>query len=72
MELVFTLITYLGLQTVDESFFRNIDDCKYFAERINKQPSVPNRTAGQDVPKTRSYTAVCEPRKIDTKKVKVY
>jgi len=72
MELVFALITYLGLQTVDESFFRNIDDCKYFAERINKQPSVPNRTTGQDVPKTRSYTAVCEPRKIDIKKVKVY
>ena len=72
MELVFALVTYLGLQVVDTSFFRSIDDCKYFSERINNQPSVPNRTAGEDVPKTRSYTAVCEPRKINLKRSKVY
>jgi hypothetical protein len=72
MELVFALITYLGFQTVDESFFRSIDDCKYFASRINKQPAVPNKIIGEGIPKIRKYIAVCEPRKINTKKTKVY
>jgi hypothetical protein len=53
-------------------YFRNIDDCKYFASRLNQQPAVPNRTAGEDVPKRRSYTAVCEPSLIDPKRVKLY
>lgn len=45
-------------------YFNNIDNCKYFASRFNNQPPVPNRTAGEDEPKTRSYTAVCEPARI--------
>ena len=36
MELVFALITYLGIQKLDTSYFRSIDDCLYFAVRINK------------------------------------
>ncbi len=72
MELVFALVTYLGFQVIDTSYFRSIDDCKYFSERINKQPPVPNRIIGEDIPKTRSYVSVCEPRKVDTKNNKVY
>ena len=72
MELVFALVTYLGFQIVDTSFFRSIDDCKYFSERINRQPPVPNKTAGEDISKTRNYISVCEPRKVNIKKTKVY
>jgi len=70
---VFLLMVYLGTQTVSQDmYFRDVDQCRYFAERLNNQPSVPNRTAGEDVPKTRSYVAVCEPRKVNPKKTKVY
>ena len=37
--------------------FYNVDDCRYYAERLNKQPPVPNRVAGEDQPKTRKYIA---------------
>jgi hypothetical protein len=66
MELVFALITYLGIQKVDESYFRNIDTCFYFSERINKNMSVP--TAEDEL----RYTAVCQPKKVNIKIVKVY
>ncbi len=70
---VFLLILYLGQQTVSQNlYFYNIDTCKYFAERLNNQPPVPNRTAGEDVPKTRSYTAVCEIRTVNPKTTKIY
>lgn len=70
---VFLLMVYLGTQTVSQDmYFRDIDQCKYFAERLNNQPSVPNRTAGEDVPRTRSYIAVCEPRRVNPKTTKVY
>lgn len=72
MELVFALVTYLGFEIVDTSFFRSIDDCKYFSERINRQPPVPNTTGGEDIPKTRNYISVCEPRKVNIKNTKVY
>lgn len=72
MELVFALITYLGFQVVDTSFFRSIDDCKYFATRLNNQPRIPNRSGNDNEPKTKTYISVCEPRKIDTKNNKVY
>ena len=70
---VFLLMVYLGTQTVSQDmYFRDIDQCRYFAERLNNQSSVPNRTAGEDVPKTRSYVAVCEPRRVNPKTTKVY
>ena len=73
MELVFALITYLGTQKLDTSYFRSIDDCLYFAVIINKNVGVPNRVDdGGKTPMTRHYNAVCEPSKVNTKKVRVY
>jgi hypothetical protein len=70
---VFLLTVYLGTQVVSKDmYFRSVDDCKYFAERLTNQPAVPNRTAGEDVPKTRSYIAVCEPSRVDPSKINVY
>ena len=45
-------------------YFNNIDSCKYFAARFNNQPPVPNRTAGEGLPVSRSYIAVCEPKRV--------
>jgi hypothetical protein len=64
MELVFALITYLGTAKIDQTYFRSIDECLYFANRINS-----NVTIQQDTP--RKYTAVCEPKKVNDK-TKVY
>lgn len=69
MELVFALITYLGTQKLDTTYFRNINDCMYFAVRINKNVGVPNRL--DDGAKERYYKAVCEPSKVNNT-VKVY
>jgi len=69
----FLLTVYLGQQVISKDmYFYNIDSCRYFAERLNKQPAVPNRRAGEDVPKTRSYVAVCEPSLVNPKRVKIY
>lgn len=69
----FLLIVYLGQQIIaQDMYFNDIDRCKYFAERLNKQPPVPNRTAGEDVPKNRYYVAVCEPRKVNSKTQLIY
>ena len=69
----FVLILYLGQKIVSEDMhFYSIDNCIYYAERLNKQPAVPNRRAGEDIPKTISYTAVCEPRLVDSKTSKIY
>jgi len=46
-------------------YFYDIDKCKYFASRLNNQPSVPNKSAREDAPKTLSYTAVCVPKRIN-------
>lgn len=70
---VFLLTVYLGQQVVSKDmYFRSVDDCKYFAERLTNQPAVPNRTAGEDVPLTRKYVAVCEPRLVNSKQKNVY
>ena len=69
----FLLTVYLGTQIVsNDMYFHNINSCKYFAERLNKQPSVPNRIAGEDLPKRRSYAAVCEPKLVNPERVKIY
>ena len=52
--------------------FYSVDDCRYYAERLNNQPPVPNRVADEDQPKTIKYVAVCEPRKVDPKRVSIY
>ena len=71
MELVFALITYLGMQKVDTSYFRNINDCRYFAARINENQRVPELKDDKIVP-GRKYIAVCEPRKINIKRERVF
>jgi hypothetical protein len=60
---VFLLTVYLGKQIISQDmYFNDIDRCKYFAERLNKQPPVPNRKSGEDEPKFVSYVAVCAPK----------
>ena len=66
MDLVFALVTYLGIQKIDISYFRNIDTCIHFAERINKNVGVPA------VETTRRYKAVCQPQKVNLNTTEVY
>ena len=71
MELVFALITYLGIQKIDTTYFRDIDRCRYFAMRINDQQRVPMRQDEKTVPGGK-YVAVCEPKKVNITKERVY
>ena len=71
MELVFALITYLGMQKVDTSYFRNRNDCRYFAARINENQRVPELKDDKIVP-GRKYIAVCQPVKVDPKRERVF
>ena len=71
MELVFALITYLGIQKIDTTYFRDIVRCRYFAMRINDQQRVPMRQDEKTVP-GRKYVAVCEPKKVNITKERVY
>ena len=66
MTLVFALITYLGANKIDTSYFADVNACLYFADRINTNVTVPLPEGDA------RYTAVCEPRKVDVKKTKVY
>ena len=68
----FLLMLYLGSAVVSKDmYFKNIDDCLYFAGRLNKQPPVPNRVAQEGVEKFVSYTAVCVPKMVN-KNTRVY
>ena len=71
MELVFALITYLGIQKIHTTYFRDIDRCRFFAMRINDQQRVPMRQDEKTVP-GRKYVAVCEPKKVNITKERVY
>ena len=71
MELVFALITYLGVQKIDTTYFRDVNRCLYFAARINDQVRVPERRDDKTVP-GRKYVAVCEPKKVNITKERVY
>ena len=71
MELVFALITYLGMQKVDTSYFRNINDCRYFAARINDNERVPTLQDGKVV-SGKKYIAVCQPTKVNPKRERVF
>jgi hypothetical protein len=68
MTLVFALVTYLGLNIVDTSYFRSIDDCIYYATRINDQVGVPNGSEGAFT----YYKATCKPIKVDAEKTTIY
>ena len=71
MELVFALVTYLGMQKIDTSYFISIERCRYFATRINENQRVPELKDDKIVP-GRKYIAVCEPRKINIKRERVF
>ena len=59
----FVLLVWLGdILQKDSMHFWSIDRCKYFAERINRQPTTPKG----------SYVAVCEVRMIDSKTTDIY
>jgi hypothetical protein len=59
----FLLIVYLGTKIVSQDmYFNDINHCKYFAERLNNQPPVPNNKVGDNEPKFLSYVAVCAPK----------
>jgi len=68
----FLLMVYLGARLVSQDmYFQDIDRCKYFAERLNNQPGVPNPVAQEDAPRILSYTAVCVPKRVN-KNTKLY
>ena len=68
MILVFALVTYLGPQVIDTSYFRSIDDCRYFAKRINDQAGVPGGPDGA----LRFYKATCKPAKVNSARTPVH
>ena len=68
----FLLMVYLGARLVSQDmYFQDIDRCKYFAERLNNQPGVPNPVAQEDAPRILSYIAVCVPKRVN-KNTKLY
>ena len=58
MTTVFLLVIYLG-DAVQQSdmHFRDINRCRYFANRISKQPPVPGTK--------KRYTGICKPVTLD-------
>lgn len=61
----FLLMLYMGEALVSQDmYFKNINDCLYFAERLNNQPMVPNRNAQEGVDKLVKYVAVCVPKRV--------
>jgi len=55
----FVLVFMMGIRVVDQTqTFQDIDRCLYFAERLHKQPSVP-QLEGPDL----HITAYCKPVK---------
>ena len=63
----FLLMVYMGQALVSKDmYFKNINDCLYFAERLNQQPMVPNRNAQEGSDKLVKYVAVCVPKPVGT------
>ena len=61
----FLLMLYMGEALVSQDmYFKNINDCLYFAEKLNNQPMVPNRNAQEGVDKLVKYVAVCVPKRV--------
>ena len=68
----FLLMVYMGQALVSKDmYFKNINDCLYFAERLNKQPMVPNRNAQEGSDKLVKYIAVCVPKNVGNN-IKLY
>ena len=61
----FLLRVYMGQAVVSKDmYFKNINDCLYFADRLNDQPMVPNRNAQEGSDKLVKYVAVCVPKPV--------
>ena len=53
------VLVFMGLRVIDQTqTFEDIDRCLYFAERLNKQPSIPQKEGAN-----LQITAYCKPRK---------
>ena len=53
----FVLVFMMGLRVIDQTqTFNDIDHCLYFAERLHRQPSVPQKQ-GPNL----QITAYCKP-----------
>ena len=69
MTAVFLLTVMLGNNVVSRDLhFENINNCLYFASKLNNQTSVPTR----EFEKNDRVTAYCLPKMVDKAKVKVY
>ena len=68
----FLLMLYMGEALVSKDmYFKNINDCLYFADRLNNQPMVPNRNALEGADKLVKYVAVCVPKNVGNN-IKLY
>ena len=68
----FLLMVYMGQALVSKDmYFKNINDCLYFADRLNNQPMVPNRNAQEGSDKLVKYVAVCVPKYVGNN-IKLY
>ena len=53
----FVLVFMMGIKVIDQTqIFQDINRCLYFAERLNKQPSVPQKEGAN-----LQITAFCKP-----------
>jgi len=53
----FVLVFMMGLRIVDQTqTFKDIDRCLYFAERLHRQPSIPQKQGAN-----LQITAYCKP-----------
>ena len=53
----FVLVFMMGLRIVDQTqTFKDIDNCLYFAERLHRQPSIPQKQGAN-----LQITAYCKP-----------
>ena len=68
----FLLMVYMGQALVSKDmYFKNINDCLYFADRLNNQPMIPNRNAQEGSDKLVKYVAVCVPKNVGNN-IKLY
>ena len=55
----FVLVFMMGVRVIDQTqVFNNIDRCLYFAQRLHKQPPIPQKEG----PNLR-ITAYCKPKR---------
>jgi len=68
---VFLLMVYLGEKIVsNDMYFKNINECLYFARALTDQPAVPNAKSSDN--KFIKYVGVCKPMLVNPEKVTIY